>query len=77
MSTTLISFFEVANENKRLNVYVDYLHEPLFHWIQEEEPNPEDDTICIEDVGFILADRVKDEHENDVSYISVYVCVFY
>ncbi|CAI9284392.1 unnamed protein product [Lactuca saligna] len=30
-------FLEDINEKKRLDVYVDHYHEPLFDWIQEEE----------------------------------------
>lgn len=29
-------FPKAAKGNKRLNLYMDHYHEPLFYWIQEE-----------------------------------------
>ncbi|CAH1451666.1 unnamed protein product [Lactuca virosa] len=58
-------FLEAANGNKRLNLYVDHYHKPLFDWIQEEETNLEDD------VDSILEDGEKGEHEDDDEVISL------
>nr|KAJ0219221.1 hypothetical protein LSAT_V11C300130470 [Lactuca sativa] len=37
-------FLECLHEKKKVTVYVDHMHEPLFDWIQMEEPEVEDDT---------------------------------
>nr|KAJ0198269.1 hypothetical protein LSAT_V11C700363620 [Lactuca sativa] len=59
-------FLEDINEKKRLDVYVDHHHEPLFHWIQEEEADLEDeDLVSIDDVDSILEDGLKAEHVED------------
>lgn len=50
-------------------MYVDDLHKPLFDWIHEEEPEPKDDEVSIEDVESILAEGVKGEHEEDEEFI--------
>nr|KAJ0214107.1 hypothetical protein LSAT_V11C400181220 [Lactuca sativa] len=51
-------FLEDINGMKRLDVYVDHHHEPLFDWIQEEEVDLEDDDlVSIDDVDSILEDE--------------------
>ncbi|CAH1413589.1 unnamed protein product [Lactuca virosa] len=48
-------FLEDINEKKRLDMYVDHYHEPLFGWIQEEEADLEDeDLVSIDDVDSIF-----------------------
>ncbi|CAI9279777.1 unnamed protein product [Lactuca saligna] len=57
---------------KRLDVYVDHYHEPLFDWIQEEEAYLEDeDLVSIDDVDSILEDGLKVEHVKDDEVISL------
>ncbi|CAH1451431.1 unnamed protein product [Lactuca virosa] len=52
-------FLEDINEKKRLDVYVDHYHEPLFDWIQEEEADLEDeDLVSIDDVDSILKNGI-------------------
>nr|KAJ0200874.1 hypothetical protein LSAT_V11C600339580 [Lactuca sativa] len=47
-------FLENINEKKRLDVYVDHHHEPLFDLIQEEEVDLEDDNlVSVDDVDSI------------------------
>ncbi|CAH1452524.1 unnamed protein product [Lactuca virosa] len=65
-------FLEDMNEKKRLDVYVDHYHEPLFDWIQEEEAVLEDeDLVSIDDVDSILEDGLKAEHVEDDEVISL------
>ncbi|CAH1428227.1 unnamed protein product [Lactuca virosa] len=65
-------FLEDINEKKRLNVYVDHYHEPLFDWIQEEEADLEDeDLVSIDDVDSILEDGLKAKHVEDDEVISL------
>ncbi|CAH1445466.1 unnamed protein product [Lactuca virosa] len=65
-------FLEDINEKKRLDVYVDHYHEPLFDWIQEEETDLEDeDLVSIDDVDSILEDGLKAEHVEDDEVISL------
>ncbi|CAI9289113.1 unnamed protein product [Lactuca saligna] len=64
-------FLEAANGNKRLDLYADYYHEPLFDWIQEEETNLEDDVVSFDDVDSILEYGDKGEHEDDDEVISL------
>ncbi|CAI9293645.1 unnamed protein product [Lactuca saligna] len=60
------------NEKKRLDVYVDHHHEPLFDWIQEEEADLEDeDLVSIDDVDSLLKDGLKAEHVEDDEVISL------
>ncbi|CAH1434002.1 unnamed protein product [Lactuca virosa] len=42
-------FLEYLHEKKKVTVYVDHIHEPLFDWIEMEEPELEDDTNSNED----------------------------
>ncbi|CAI9260746.1 unnamed protein product [Lactuca saligna] len=59
-------FLEDMNGKKRLDVYVDHHHEPLFDWIQEEEADLEDEElVSIDDVDSILEDGLKVEHNDD------------
>ncbi|CAI9270088.1 unnamed protein product [Lactuca saligna] len=65
-------FLEDMNEKKRLDVYVDHHHEPLFDWIQEEEADLEDeDLVFIVDVDSILEDGLKAQHVEDDEDISL------
>nr|KAJ0193954.1 hypothetical protein LSAT_V11C800406000 [Lactuca sativa] len=65
-------FLEDMNEKKRLDVYVDHHHEPLFDWIQEEEAELEDeDLVSIDDVDSILEDGLKAQHVEDDEVISL------
>nr|KAJ0203638.1 hypothetical protein LSAT_V11C500254590 [Lactuca sativa] len=67
-----MTFLEDINEKKRLGVYVDHHHEPLFDWIQEEEADLEDDDlVSIDDVESILEDGLKAEHVEDDEVISL------
>ncbi|CAH1446244.1 unnamed protein product [Lactuca virosa] len=60
-------FLECLHEKKKVTVYVDYMHEPLFDWIEMEEPEVEDDTNsnADEDVDSMLLDKECWEHEVD------------
>nr|KAJ0185495.1 hypothetical protein LSAT_V11C900465470 [Lactuca sativa] len=65
-------FLEDINEKKRLDVYVDHHHEPLFDCIQEGEADLEDDDlVSIDDVDSILEDGMKVEHVEDDEVISL------
>ncbi|CAH1423549.1 unnamed protein product [Lactuca virosa] len=65
-------FLEDINEKKRLDVYVDHYHEPLFDWIKEEEADLEDDDlVSIYDVDSILEYGPKVEHVKDDEVISL------
>ncbi|CAI9294552.1 unnamed protein product [Lactuca saligna] len=52
-------FLECIHEKKKVIVYVDHFHEPLFDWIEMEEPEVEDDTNsnADEDVDSMLLDK--------------------
>nr|KAJ0221802.1 hypothetical protein LSAT_V11C200099770 [Lactuca sativa] len=63
-------FLEVANANRHVDVYIDHDNEPLFEWIQKEEPDDEDLVYSEEDVDFVLADDENCEHEEDESVTS-------
>ncbi|CAI9259609.1 unnamed protein product [Lactuca saligna] len=61
-------FHECLHEKKKVNVYVDHMHEPLFDdWIEMEEPEIKDDTNskADEDVDSMLIDKDCWEHEVD------------
>ncbi|CAH1438027.1 unnamed protein product [Lactuca virosa] len=60
-------FLECLHEKKKVTVYVDHFHEPLFDWIEMEEPEVEDDTNsnADEDVDSMLLDKECWEHEVD------------
>ncbi|CAI9304146.1 unnamed protein product [Lactuca saligna] len=60
-------FHECLHEKKKVNLYVDHMHEPLFDWIEMEEPGIEDDTNskADEDVDSMLIDKDCWEHEVD------------
>nr|KAJ0214890.1 hypothetical protein LSAT_V11C300145080 [Lactuca sativa] len=63
-------FLEVANDNRHVDVYIDHDNEPLFEWIQKEEPDDEDLVYSEEDVDSVLADDENCEHEEDESVTS-------
>ncbi|CAH1420214.1 unnamed protein product [Lactuca virosa] len=44
-------FLESLLEKKKVTVYVYHMHEPLFEWIEMEEPEVEDDTNSNADEG--------------------------
>ncbi|CAI9266554.1 unnamed protein product [Lactuca saligna] len=60
-------FHECLHEKKKVNVYVDHMHEPLFDWIEMEEPKIEDDinSKADEDVDSMLINKDCWEHEVD------------
>ncbi|CAI9304035.1 unnamed protein product [Lactuca saligna] len=58
-------FLEVANANRHVDVYIDHDNEPLFEWIQKEEPDNEELVYSEEDVDSVLADDENCEHEED------------
>ncbi|CAI9291730.1 unnamed protein product [Lactuca saligna] len=60
-------FLECLHEKKKVTVYVDHMHEPLFEWIEMEELEVEDDTNsnADEDVDSMLLDKECWEHEVD------------
>ncbi|CAI9263446.1 unnamed protein product [Lactuca saligna] len=65
-------FLEDINEKKRLDVYVDHHHEPVFDWIQEEEANlGDDDLVSIDYIDSILENGQKVEHVEDDKVISL------
>ncbi|CAI9287636.1 unnamed protein product [Lactuca saligna] len=63
-------FLEVANANRHVDVYIDHDNEPLFEWIQKEEPDDEDLVYSEEDVDSVLADDENCKHEEDESVTS-------
>ncbi|CAH1422220.1 unnamed protein product [Lactuca virosa] len=60
-------FLEVANANRHVDVYIDHDNEPIFEWIQKEEPGDEELVYLEEDVDSVLADDDNCEHEEDKS----------
>ena len=66
-------FLEIGAENNgRLNVYVDHYEEPLCEWIQNEEPEPEDDDGQSEDDEDVkFNDGIKCDHQEDDEVISI------
>ncbi|KAL4570881.1 hypothetical protein LXL04_026545 [Taraxacum kok-saghyz] len=66
-------FLEIGAENNgRLNVYVDQYEEPLFEWIQNEEPEVEDDDGQSEDDEDVkFNDGIKCDHQEDDEVISI------
>ena len=52
---------------------MDHVHEPLFEWIEMEEPEVEDDTNsnANEDIDSMLLDKECWEHEVDVEDFSM------
>ncbi|CAH1444143.1 unnamed protein product [Lactuca virosa] len=50
---------------KHVDVYIDHDNEPLFEWIQKEEPDDEELVYSEEDVDSVLADDENCEHEED------------
>ncbi|CAI9278985.1 unnamed protein product [Lactuca saligna] len=63
-------FLEVANAHRHLDVYIDHNNEPIFEWIQKEEPDDEELVYSKEDVNSVLADDENCEHEEDGFVIS-------
>ncbi|CAH1443732.1 unnamed protein product [Lactuca virosa] len=63
-------FLEVANANKHVDVYIDHDNEPIFEWIQKEEPDDEELVYSEEDADSVLADDENCEHEEDESVTS-------
>lgn len=64
-------FLEVINENKKnMNVYIDHDHEPLFDWIEMEDPDAMEPEYKDEDVDSIIEDGEKCDHEEEVEVIS-------
>ncbi|CAH1430084.1 unnamed protein product [Lactuca virosa] len=63
-------FLEVANANRHVDVYIDHDNEPIFEWIQKEEPDDEELVYSEEDVDSVLADDENCEHEEDESVTS-------
>ncbi|CAH1443560.1 unnamed protein product [Lactuca virosa] len=63
-------FREVANAQRQVNVYINHNNEPLFDWIEKEEPDIEELQYLDEDVDSVLEDGEKCEHEEDDSVIS-------
>ncbi|CAH1442427.1 unnamed protein product [Lactuca virosa] len=66
-------FLECLHEKKKVTVYVDHMHEPLFEWIEMEELEVEDDTNsnADEDVDSMLIDKECWEHEVDDEDFSI------
>ncbi|CAI9286322.1 unnamed protein product [Lactuca saligna] len=63
-------FLEVANDHKHVDVYIDHDNEPIFKWIQKEEPDDEEVVYLEKDVDYVLEDNESCEHEEDDSAIS-------
>ncbi|CAH1450895.1 unnamed protein product [Lactuca virosa] len=47
-------FLEVANANRHVDVYIDHDNEPIFEWIQKEEPDDEELVYSEEDVDSVF-----------------------
>ncbi|CAI9282421.1 unnamed protein product [Lactuca saligna] len=48
-----------------VDVYIDHDNEPIFEWIQKEEPDNEELVYSKENVNYVLADDENCEHEED------------
>ncbi|CAH1439196.1 unnamed protein product [Lactuca virosa] len=59
---TLIDF-----QCKHVDVYIEHNNEPIFEWIQKEEPDDEEPVYSEEYVDSVLADDESCEHEEDES----------
>ncbi|CAH1433084.1 unnamed protein product [Lactuca virosa] len=63
-------FLDYIHEKKKVTVYVDHLHEPLFKWIEMEEPEVEDDTYSNEDeVDVIDKEGWEQEVDDEEFYL--------
>nr|KAJ0214834.1 hypothetical protein LSAT_V11C400184890 [Lactuca sativa] len=56
-------FLEVANDKRYVDVYIDHDNEPIFEWIQKEEPDDEELVYSKEDVDSVLANDENCEHD--------------
>lgn len=59
-------FLKVINENNKNMNY----HEPLFDWIEMEDPDAMEPEYKDEDVDSIIEDGEKCDHEEEVEVIS-------
>ena len=69
------AFLETAYEGKQLvNLYIDYMDEPLFEWLEKEDPESDNEAVEMndeEDVDSQLYDNEKWEHEEDEEVVSI------
>ncbi|KAL4564918.1 hypothetical protein LXL04_028994 [Taraxacum kok-saghyz] len=68
------AFLETAYGGKQLvNVYIDCMDEPLFEWLEKEDPKSDNEAVeknDEEDVDSQLYDNEKWEHEEDEEVVS-------